>query len=63
VLFQVDAVIKLAGESENVSSGFAMLKGIWISLFNGYSSDSGNEFLDALLSKGGMSSTCSARAA
>jgi NhaC family Na+:H+ antiporter len=56
VLFQVDAVIKLAGESENVSSGFAMLKGIWISLFNGYSSDSGNEFLDALLSKGGMSS-------
>jgi NhaC family Na+:H+ antiporter len=32
------------------------LKGIWISLFDGYSSDSGNDFLDALLSKGDMSS-------
>ena len=33
-----------------------MLKGIWISLFDGYSSQSGDAFLDQLLSKGGMSS-------
>ena len=33
-----------------------MLKGIWTALMNGYVSESGNEFLDALLSKGGMSS-------
>jgi len=32
------------------------LKAIWISLFDGYSSDSGNKQLDELLSKGGMSS-------
>ncbi len=33
-----------------------IVKGIWIALFDGYSSNSGNEFLDQLLSKGGMSS-------
>ena len=56
VLFQPDSVIKLAGGGEGLNTFFALLKGIWISLFNGYTSDSGNEFLDALLSKGGMSS-------
>ena len=56
VLFQPDTVIRLAGDSEGLSHFFALFKGVWISLFNGYSSDSGNDFLDALLSKGGMSS-------
>ena len=56
VLFQPDTVIRLAGDSEGLSHFFTLFKGVWISLFNGYSSDSGNEFLDALLSKGGMSS-------
>lgn len=56
LLFQPDAVRSLAGDSEGLPGAFVLLKGIWISLFNGYVSNSGNEFLDALLSKGGMSS-------
>jgi NhaC family Na+:H+ antiporter len=56
LLFQPESVIKLAGGGEGLNSFFALFKGIWISLFDGYSSDSGNDFLDALLSKGGMSS-------
>ena len=54
VLFQPEAVGRLAGDSHNALLG--QVKGIWISLFNGYSSASGNTFLDALLSKGGMGS-------
>ncbi len=53
LLFQADAAWRLAGDS---TGGFGLLKGIWIALFDGYRSDSGNEFLDQLLSKGGMSS-------
>ena len=56
LLFQSEAVLKLAGDDGQLSEAFALFKGVWISLFNGYTSDSGNEFLDALLSKGGMSS-------
>lgn len=56
VLFQPDQVVKLAGDPDNLSRPFVLIKGIWISLFDGYTSNSGNEFLDALLSKGGMSS-------
>jgi NhaC family Na+:H+ antiporter len=55
VLFQIEAVIDLAGEGE-LSRTAAVVKGLWISLFDGYTSDSGDAFLDALLSKGGMSS-------
>jgi NhaC family Na+:H+ antiporter len=54
LIFQPDTVLKLAGDIEDLSTPMAMLKGIWISLAQGYSSNSGNEFLDALLSKGGM---------
>jgi len=56
LLFQPDAVAKLAGGSEGLDGKLILLKGIWISLFDGYTSNSGNDFLDALLSKGGMSS-------
>ena len=56
LLFQPDVVVKLAGNGDELSRPFALFKGVWISLFDGYVSDSGNEFLDALLSKGGMSS-------
>jgi Na+:H+ antiporter, NhaC family len=56
VLFQPGQVVELAGNPDELSGPFALLKGIWIALFDGYASDSGNEFLDALLSKGGMSS-------
>ena len=56
LIFQPNVVLRLAGDPGNLSQAFVLLKGIWISLFAGYVSASGNEFLDALLSKGGMSS-------
>ena len=56
LIFQPDSVINLAGGDEDVGIAFALFKGVWISLFNGYTSNSGNVFLDTLLSKGGMSS-------
>lgn len=55
IVFQPQAVLGLAGTAD-MASGFMLLKGVWISLFDGYSANSGNVFLDKLLSKGGMSS-------
>lgn len=55
LIFQPDAVIRLAND-DSLSAAIALPKGIWIALFAGYEANSGNEFLDALLSKGGMSS-------
>jgi NhaC family Na+:H+ antiporter len=55
LIFQPQSVQTLAGDGD-IGKGFQLVKGVWISLFAGYSSNSGNEFLDALLSKGGMSS-------
>jgi NhaC family Na+:H+ antiporter len=56
LLFQPAAVIRLAGDSGDIGDAMVLFKGVWISLFDGYSSDSNNAFLDELLSKGGMSS-------
>lgn len=56
LIFQPDAVTELAGDNGGIPRALLLLKGIWIALFDGYASNSGNEFLDALLSKGGMSS-------
>jgi Na+:H+ antiporter, NhaC family len=56
ILFQPEAVRQLAENDPNLTQPLLLLKGVWISLFDGYISDSGNAFLDDLLSKGGMSS-------
>jgi NhaC family Na+:H+ antiporter len=56
LLFQPGQVMALAGDTGELGRPFVMLKGIWVALFDGFTSDSGNEFLDSLLSKGGMSS-------
>jgi len=56
LLFQRPAVVHLAGVDAGAGQVGALVKGVWISLFAGYQSDSGNPFLDALLSKGGMAS-------
>ena len=56
LLFQPQAIVRLAGDGADLSQSMLLLKGIWISLYDGYASNSGNAFLDALLSKGGMSS-------
>ena len=56
LLFQPEAVTRLAASTQELGTFFTLLKGVWIALFKGYSSHSGNDFLDALLSKGGMTS-------
>ncbi|MEO1078916.1 MAG: Na+/H+ antiporter NhaC [Pseudomonadota bacterium] len=55
LVFQPEAVMRLAGEGD-FAPAVALLRGVWIALFAGYEANSGNEFLDALLSKGGMES-------
>jgi Na+:H+ antiporter, NhaC family len=56
LVFQPQAVVALAGGNAETGRGFTLFKGVWISLFSGYSSHSDNTFLNELLSKGGMSS-------
>jgi NhaC family Na+:H+ antiporter len=54
VLFQPEAVIKFADVGDSVPAGLALLSGVWTSLFAGYTASSGSDFLNELLSKGGM---------
>ncbi|MCZ6828704.1 MAG: Na+/H+ antiporter NhaC [Gammaproteobacteria bacterium] len=56
LLFQAPAVLALAGDSGSIPGALTLLKGVWTSLFNGFTSNSSSEFMDALLSKGGMTS-------
>ena len=53
--FQREAVLRFVGETD-LTPALALLKGAWTSLFDGYTSTSGNTALDELLSRGGMSS-------
>lgn len=53
-VFQWDVVIALAADS-SLSAGAAVFKGLFSAMFLGYNSITGNEALDTLLSKGGMS--------
>ena len=55
VLLQPDLVAAYGGADE-IGRGLGMLKGAWISLFDGYVADTGNAAIDDLLSRGGMSS-------
>jgi len=58
VLFQPEAVLAYAA-SDGLPRWTALVKGAWMALFDGYVSESGNEALDSLLSRGGMSSMLS----
>jgi NhaC family Na+:H+ antiporter len=58
VVFQQVAVLAYVAEPE-LSRPAALLKGAWISLFDGFKLASGNAALDELLSRGGMSSMLS----
>jgi Na+:H+ antiporter, NhaC family len=55
VLFQADATANYAASPE-LPRAAALVKGAWMSLFDGYRLESGNAALDELLSRGGMSS-------
>lgn len=54
LIFQRPAIVALAGDTPNLALG--LFKGVWQTLFNGFSLDSGNATLDDLMSRGGMSS-------
>jgi NhaC family Na+:H+ antiporter len=58
VLFQREAVLAYVAQPE-LPQAAALVKGTWISLFDGYKLTSGNAALDELLSRGGMSSMLS----
>ncbi len=54
VVFQQSAVLSLAGDTPNLVLG--LFKGTWQTLFDGFTLSSGNETLDDLMTRGGMSS-------
>ncbi len=57
LVFQPEAVSRLAvGATWPLGENALQARGVWTSLFSGYSADSGNAFMDKLLSKGGMKS-------
>jgi len=58
VLFQPSTVVTYVGES-SFSRPVTLVKGAWMSLFDGYRIASGNEALDGLLTRGGMKSMLS----
>lgn len=55
IAFQPAAVLKFVGETTQPQS-VALVQGVWTALGSGFKLASGNEALDALLSRGGMSS-------
>ena len=57
LIFQRGAISSLAGDTTNNLLG--LFKGIWITLFDGFILNSGNDTLDDLMTRGGMSSMLS----
>lgn len=55
ILFQSD-VVKAFAASPDLPSYLQQIKGVWTALFDGFKSATGNEEIDALLTRGGMSS-------
>ncbi|MBI2969201.1 MAG: Na+/H+ antiporter NhaC [Gammaproteobacteria bacterium] len=55
-VFLQPAVVIAFADSPGLAPWLAQLKGIWIALATGYVSTTGNEAVDALLSRGGMDS-------
>jgi NhaC family Na+:H+ antiporter len=52
-LVQPERAVDLA-DATGLPHWLAVIKGVWISLFDGYTSQTGNETVDDLLSRGGM---------
>lgn len=55
IIFQSDVIVTFVNEPE-LQTGLVYLKGVWTSLFSGFSVSTGNEVYDELLSRGGMTS-------
>ncbi|MDH3839421.1 MAG: Na+/H+ antiporter NhaC [Chromatiales bacterium] len=58
LIIQRPAVLALA-DSPDLPVGLALLKGVWITLFDGFVANTGYEMVDNLLSRGGMNSMLS----
>jgi NhaC family Na+:H+ antiporter len=54
-LFQQEAVLKYVGDTD-LPRVLALVKGCWMSLFTGFTADTGNAQMDELLTRGGMQS-------
>lgn len=54
-LFQRDTILEFVGDGD-LSAGMAIFSGVWTAMFDGFAASTGNEQLDDLLSRGGMSS-------
>ncbi|MCW3172857.1 Na+/H+ antiporter NhaC [Shewanella subflava] len=54
-IFQYDNVLAYVHD-DTISPLLALVKGIWIAMFDGYVANTGDDVLDNLLSRGGMSS-------
>ncbi|MDO6620852.1 Na+/H+ antiporter NhaC [Shewanella sp. 6_MG-2023] len=54
-IFQFDNVVSYVNE-DNLLPIVALIKGIWVAMFDGYVATTGDTVLDNLLSRGGMSS-------
>ena len=57
LIFQRGAIASLSEETER--NGLMLFKGIWMTLFDGFVLNSGNDTLDNLMTRGGMSSMLS----
>ena len=55
MIFQQDVVLAFVDDA-GLPRFLALLKGVWITLFDPFTADTGNASLDELLSRGGMSS-------
>ncbi len=55
LVFQQSATLALVGDAD-IPHGMKLMQGVWTSLFDGFTSHSDSEFMDQLLSKGGMQS-------
>ena len=58
LIIQRPAILALA-DSPDLPVGLALLKGVWITLFDGFVANTGHEMVDNLLSRGGMNSMLS----
>ena len=54
-IFQYETIIASINDT-SLSPFIALVKGIWIAMFDGYTANTGDSVLDNLLSRGGMSS-------
>ncbi|WP_417320844.1 Na+/H+ antiporter NhaC [Emcibacter sp.] len=53
LIFQQQTILRFVGDT-GMWDGISLFKGVWTAMFDGYSSVTGNEELDELLSRGGM---------